>query len=102
MELRIRDVSKAYYNGVQALKDVPLTIPVGIVEVDTGNILEGDGPVLQVLDERPELLPGSVHRVGLDKIGKSCPRLAVGTRRTPSKASVFALLAKVLPAKRNL
>ncbi len=30
MELRIRDVSKTYSNGVQALKDVTLTIPVGM------------------------------------------------------------------------
>ena len=30
MELRIRDVSKSYSNGVQALKDVTLTIPVGV------------------------------------------------------------------------
>jgi len=28
MELHIRDVSKTYSNGVQALKDVTLTIPV--------------------------------------------------------------------------
>ncbi len=30
MELHIRDVSKTYTNGVQALKDVTLTIPVGM------------------------------------------------------------------------
>ena len=30
MELHIRDVSKPYANGVQALKDVTHTIPVGI------------------------------------------------------------------------
>ncbi len=30
MELRIRDVSKTYPNGVQALKDVTLTIPAGM------------------------------------------------------------------------
>ncbi len=30
MELRIRDVSKTYSNGVQALKDVTLTIPAGL------------------------------------------------------------------------
>ena len=29
MELHIGDVSKTYSNGVQALKDVTLTIPVG-------------------------------------------------------------------------
>src|SRR5216110_2642985 len=30
MELHIRDVSKTYANGVQALKDVTLTIPAGM------------------------------------------------------------------------
>ncbi len=30
MELHIRDESKTYSNGVQALKDVTLTIPVGM------------------------------------------------------------------------
>jgi ABC-type multidrug transport system ATPase subunit len=30
MELRIRDVSKTYPNGVRALKDVTLTIPAGM------------------------------------------------------------------------
>jgi ABC-2 type transport system ATP-binding protein len=30
MELHIRDVSKTYSNGVQALKDVTLTVPTGM------------------------------------------------------------------------
>ena len=30
MELHIRDISKTYSNGVQALKDVTLTIPAGM------------------------------------------------------------------------
>jgi ABC-type phosphate/phosphonate transport system ATPase subunit len=30
MELRIRGISKTYPNGVQALKDVTLTIPTGM------------------------------------------------------------------------
>jgi ABC-2 type transport system ATP-binding protein len=30
VELQIRDVSKTYSNGVQALKNVTLTIPVGM------------------------------------------------------------------------
>ena len=30
MELHIRGVSKTYANGVQALKDVTLTIPAGM------------------------------------------------------------------------
>ena len=34
MESHIRDVSKTYSNGVQALKDVTLTVPAGIVRPD--------------------------------------------------------------------
>lgn len=30
MELHLRDVSKSYSNGVQALSDVTLTIPAGM------------------------------------------------------------------------
>ena len=30
MELQIQGISKTYYNGVQALKDVTLTIPAGM------------------------------------------------------------------------
>ncbi len=33
MELHIRDVSKTYSNVVQALKDIRLTIPVGMYEL---------------------------------------------------------------------
>ena len=72
MELRIRDVSKTYSNGVQALKDVTLTIPVGMYgllgpngagkstlmrilatlqEPDEGSIRLGDTDVLNQKDE---------------------------------------------------
>ena len=42
MELHIRDVSKTYRNGAQALKDVTLTIPPGMYG------LLGNGAVLCV------------------------------------------------------
>ncbi len=72
MELQIRGVSKAYSNGVQALKDVTLTIPVGMYgmlgpngagkstlirmiatlqEPDEGSIRLGDIDVLNQKDE---------------------------------------------------
>ena len=72
MELHIRGVSKTYSNGVQALKDVTLTIPVGMYgllgpngagkstlmrmiatlqEPDEGSILLGDIDVLNQKDE---------------------------------------------------
>ena len=72
MELYIRNVSKTYSNGVQALKDVTLTIPAGIYgllgpkgagkstlmrilatlqEPDEGSIRLGDTDVLNQKDE---------------------------------------------------
>jgi hypothetical protein len=41
MELHIRDVSKTYSNGVQALKDVTLTVPAGMYGL-LGHVFVGD------------------------------------------------------------
>ena len=72
MELHIRNVSKTYPNGVQALKDVTLTIPAGMYgllgpngagkstlmrilatlqEADAGTVRLGDIDVLRQKDE---------------------------------------------------
>jgi ABC-type multidrug transport system ATPase subunit len=77
MELHIRNVSKTYANGVQALKDVTLTIPVGMYgllgpngagkstlmrmiatlqEPDAGSIRLGDTDVLNRKDEVRRML----------------------------------------------
>src|ERR1044072_1835121 len=77
MELHIRDVSKTYSNGVQALKDVTLTIPNGMYgllgpngagkstlmrtiatlqEPDTGSIRLGDIDVLRQKERVRETL----------------------------------------------
>ena len=84
MELEIRNVSKTYSNGVQALKDVTLTIPVGMYgllgpngsgkstlmrtiatlqEPDAGSIRLGDLDVLRQKDEVRKVL----GYVGLDQ-----------------------------------
>jgi ABC-type multidrug transport system ATPase subunit len=81
MELHIRDVSKTYFNGVQALKDVTLTIPAGMYgllgpngagkstlmrilatlqEPDEGSIRLGDpsagsGQAIDVLNQKDEV-----------------------------------------------
>ena len=72
MELRIHGISKTYANGVQALKDVTLTIPAGMYgllgpngagkstlmrmiatlqDPDTGTIILGDIDVVRQKDE---------------------------------------------------
>ena len=77
MELDIRGVSKIYSNGVQALKDVTLTIPVGMYgllgpngagkstlmrilatlqEPDEGSVRLGDVDVLNQKDEVRKML----------------------------------------------
>src|SRR5918993_5595971 len=77
MELQIRGVSKTYPNGVQALKEVSLTIPAGMYgllgpngvgkstlmrilatlqEADAGTIRLGDIDVLKQKDEVRETL----------------------------------------------
>jgi ABC-2 type transport system ATP-binding protein len=77
MELHIRDISKTYSNGVQALKDLTLTIPAGMYgllgpngagkstlmrtiatlqEPDTGSIRLGDIDVLRQKEKVREIL----------------------------------------------
>ncbi|MBI4499443.1 MAG: ATP-binding cassette domain-containing protein [Chloroflexi bacterium] len=76
MEVHLEGVSKTYANGVQALKDVTLTIPVGIYgllgphgagqstvrmlaalhEPDEGSIGLGDTDVLHQKDEVRKML----------------------------------------------
>ena len=85
-ELRIRGVSRTYPNGVQALKDVTLTIPVGMYgllgpngagkstlmrmlatlqEPDTGTIHLGDIDVVQQKDELRQTLGYLPQEFGL-------------------------------------
>ena len=59
MELHIREVSKTYSNGVQALKDVTLTIPVGMYGL-LGPNGAGKSTLMRILDTLEEPDSGSV------------------------------------------
>jgi len=60
MQLDIRDVSKAYPNGVQALKDVTLAIPVGMYGL-LGPNGAGKSTLMRILATLQEPDEGSIH-----------------------------------------
>jgi ABC-2 type transport system ATP-binding protein len=60
MELHIRDVSKTYPNGVQALKDVTLTIPAGMYGL-LGPNGAGKSTLMRILATLQEPDSGSIH-----------------------------------------
>jgi ABC-type multidrug transport system ATPase subunit len=59
MELHIRDVSKTYPNGVQALKDVTLTIPAGMYGL-LGPNGAGKSTLMHILATLQEADEGSI------------------------------------------
>jgi len=65
MELRIRDVSKTYSNGVQALKDVTLTIPVGMYGL-LGPNGAGKSTLMRIIATLQEPDEGSVRLGDID------------------------------------
>jgi ABC-2 type transport system ATP-binding protein len=67
MELRIRNVSKTYPNGVQALKDVTLTIPSGMYGL-LGPNGAGKSTLMRILATLQEPDAGSVHLGDLDVV----------------------------------
>ena len=74
MELQIRDVSKTYPNGVQALKDVTLTIPAGMYGL-LGPNGAGKSTLMRIL----ATLAGAGQRHRHTSAASTCP-----TRRTKS------------------
>jgi ABC-type multidrug transport system ATPase subunit len=63
MELHIRGVSKTYPNGVQALKDVTLTIPAGMYGL-LGPNGAGKSTLMRILATLQEPDAGSIHLRG--------------------------------------
>src|ERR1051325_1262741 len=67
MELRIRDVSKTYANGVQALRDVTLTIPSGMYGL-LGPNGAGKSTLMRILATLQEPDTGTIHLGDLDVV----------------------------------
>jgi ABC-type multidrug transport system ATPase subunit len=65
MELHIRDVSKTYANGVQALKDVTLTIPAGMYGL-LGPNGAGKSTLMRILATLQEPDGGSIQLGAID------------------------------------
>src|SRR5918997_537685 len=69
MELRIRSISKSYANGVQALKDVTLTIPVGMYGL-LGPNGAGKSTLMRILATLQEPDEGSVQLGDIDVVNQ--------------------------------
>ena len=67
MELHIRDVSKTYPNGVQALKDVTLTIPAGMYGL-LGPNGAGKSTLMRILATLQEPDSGTIRLGDLDVV----------------------------------
>jgi ABC-2 type transport system ATP-binding protein len=67
MELHIRDVSKTYPNGVQALKDVSLTITAGMYGL-LGPNGAGKSTLMRILATLQEPDTGTIHLGDLDVV----------------------------------
>ena len=65
MQLTIRHVSKTYPNGVHALQDVSLTIPVGMFGL-LGRNGAGKSTLMRIIATLQEADTGSVHLGGID------------------------------------
>jgi len=67
MELQIRDVSKTYPNGVQALNGVTLTIPAGMYGL-LGPNGAGKSTLMRILATLQEPDSGTIHLGGIDVV----------------------------------
>ena len=81
MTLQITNISKLYPNGVQALKDVSLTIPNGMYGL-LGPNGAGKSTLMRILATLQEPDKGSIHLGGLDVLNqKEEVRQTLGTCR---------------------
>jgi ABC-type multidrug transport system, ATPase component len=89
MTLQIRGISKTYPNGVQALKDVTLTIPKGMYGL-LGPNGAGKSTLMRILATLQEPDGGSVQLGGIDVLNRrmkyarrlvTCRRSLAFTRR---------------------
>ena len=87
MELHIRDVSKTYSNGVQALKDVTLTVPAGVYGL-LGPNGAGKSTLMRILATLQEPDEGSICLDDIDVLNRRmrCARRWATCRR--SSASI--------------
>jgi ABC-type multidrug transport system ATPase subunit len=69
MELHIRNVSKTYANGVQALKNVSLTIPAGMYGL-LGPNGAGKSTLMRILATLQDADEGSARLAGLDVLNQ--------------------------------
>jgi len=69
MTLQIRGISKTYPNGVQALKDVTLTIPTGMYGL-LGPNGAGKSTLMRILATLQEPDGGSVQLGGIDVLNQ--------------------------------
>lgn len=69
MTLQIRGISKTYPNGVQALKDVTLTIPKGMYGL-LGPNGAGKSTLMRILATLQEPDGGSVQLGGIDVLNQ--------------------------------
>jgi ABC-2 type transport system ATP-binding protein len=69
MELHIRNVSKTYSNGVQALKDVTLTIPAGMYGL-LGPNGAGKSTLMRMIATLQEPDSGSIHLGPIDVLNQ--------------------------------
>src|SRR6187455_2896756 len=83
MELKIRGVSKTYPNGVQALKDVTLTIPAGMYGL-LGPNGAGKSTLMRILATLQEPDEGSI-RLGPSPGSGQAP--SPGSGQAPSPGS---------------